>query len=115
MNDNHTQLPHGSDLWISDPLFDGAPRWLSQGSVGLASAETCRNTDGSLRVTVNFSPAFVTAREAAAFLRVSRRTVQRLVERGDLAIEHFGAERRITWGSLLALAGLEHLDVTKPS
>lgn len=110
MGTDISQLPVGADVSVTHPLFDGVPGWLTDGSVGLAKAELCQDDGGKLKVNINFVPVFVTGREAAAFLRVSRTTVRRLVERGKLEVEQFGTERRITWQSLLICAGVQDCD-----
>ena len=107
MTSNPYNFPPGTEVSLVHPLFDGAPSWLTDGSVGMAKAEAVRDDGGQLKVTINFVPAFVTGREAAALLRVSQRTVGRLVGRGDLKVMQFGPERRITWSSLLECAGIQ--------
>lgn len=54
-------------------------------------------------------PSLLTTREAAQFLRVHPRTIQRLVERGELGVVHIGSAARFDPLDLEALTGrLKH-------
>jgi excisionase family DNA binding protein len=63
--------------------------------------------------TLDTLPALLTIREACAFLRVSRRTFYRLVERGELEVVHVSDRSpRVPRSSVAALA--EHRDSVAP-
>jgi excisionase family DNA binding protein len=47
---------------------------------------------------------FATAKEAAAFFRLSRSKVYQLMARGELAFAKFGSARRIPWPAIRKLA-----------
>lgn len=87
-------------------LLGELPGWRTEGWVGLARTQRCEE-EGKVTVDINFEPAFVTVKEAAVLLRVSPSTVRRLVQQGKLDVRQFGAERLITWESLVVLAEIE--------
>lgn len=81
---------------LSLPLFDLQP--IKPADDARPSATEPPAVEGP-----EFGPALLTTREAAGLLHVHPRTVQRLVERGQLEAIHLGTAIRFDPGDLAAL------------
>jgi len=55
-----------------------------------------------------------TKQETAALLRVSERTVERMIDRGDVEAVHLGRAVRVRAQSVLALVEASRLDPPRP-
>ena len=96
-----------ADITLGHPSVGDPPGWQTGGWVGFAKTEPSEGDDGTVRVTINMQPAFVTNREAAVLLRVTPSTIRQLVQQGKLDRKQFGDEHRITWESVVVLAEIQ--------
>jgi len=82
------------------------PAWINRRAEELkAGAAIGTASDQPLveRTTPSSASPLLTICEAAAYLRVSARTVRRLVAKGDISADHIGRSVRIRWADLEAL------------
>lgn len=82
------------------------PAWINRRAEELkAGAANGTASDQPLveRTTPCSPSPLLTIAEAAAYLRVSTRTVRRLVARGDISAAHIGRSVRIRWADIEAL------------
>ena len=82
------------------------PAWINRRAEELKAGATIdAATDQPLveRTTPSSASPLLTICEAAAYLRVSTRTVRRLAARGDISAAHIGRSVRIRWADIEAL------------
>ena len=91
---------------LSLPLFDPQPAERRPEPKAAEDATSCR-TDPPAVDEAQFAPGLLTTSETAALLHVHPRTVQRLVERGQLEAIHLGTAVRFDPGDVAALTERE--------
>jgi excisionase family DNA binding protein len=84
------------------PMLKIAADYPSQERACLAVVMNSKDDDGTLLVDINFEPAVVTLEEAAYLLKVTHKTVRRLLHEGKLERLDIEDLVRVTWSSLVA-------------
>ena len=80
--------------------------WIPKSHVVLARVTASSNEDGKPLLQCELIPALVSIKDAASLLRVSERTIRRLLEKGDLKRCQIGRSVKVQWDSLVTLAEL---------
>jgi excisionase family DNA binding protein len=91
---------------LSLPLFDPPPVEPRPQPAAAEDPRPCR-PEPSAADEASVAPGLLTTSETAALLHVHPRTVQRLVERGQLEVIHLGTAARFDPGDVAALAERE--------
>ncbi len=95
-----------SEQQLSLPLFDSAPV-EPRPRPAAATEEQPRQVEPANVDELHVAPGLLTTSETAALLHVHPRTVQRLVERGQLEAIHLGTAVRFDPGDVAALTERE--------